>query len=109
MAEAPKKARETAFIRQVGTKETRKVKAQRRGTQAAWSGLGMMGVVGWSVVVPTLVGAALGIWVDKHHPGRHSWTLALLVIGLTIGCLIAWYWVAREGREIRGEQEAKDE
>ena len=42
----------------------------------------MMGLIGWSVVVPTLLGAALGIWLDKHHPGKHSWTLALLVAGL---------------------------
>ena len=42
----------------------------------------MMGLIGWSVVVPTLLGAALGIWLDERHPGAHSWTLALLVAGL---------------------------
>ena len=30
----------------------------------------MMGLVGWSVVVPTLLGAALGIWLDHRHPGQ---------------------------------------
>jgi ATP synthase protein I len=42
------------------------------------------------VVVPTLLGTALGIWLDNHNPGTHSWTLMLLVIGLVIGCLNAW-------------------
>ena len=61
----------------------------------------MMGLIGWSVAIPTLLGAALGLWLDKHHPGKHSWTLALLVAGLVIGCLNAWRWVAKEDRAMR--------
>lgn len=110
MADTPKsKAGETHFIRQVGVKETRKLKAQRRVTQTVWSGLGMMGLVGWSVAVPTLLGAASGIWLDHHYPGIHSWTLTLLIIGLVIGCLNAWHWVAKEDREMGKELEAKNE
>jgi ATP synthase protein I len=96
---------ETEFSRQVGAKETRKLLAQRKTLRTVWFGLGMMGLVGWSVAVPTLLGAALGIWLDKRYPGVHSWTLTLLIIGLVIGCLNAWHWVAREDREIRREQE----
>jgi ATP synthase protein I len=55
--------------------------------------------------VPTLLGAALGIWLDKHHQGNHSWTLMLLLIGLILGCLNAWHWVAKEDRKIREERE----
>jgi ATP synthase protein I len=75
-----------------------KLKAQREGTQSAWSSFGMFGVIGWSVVVPTVLGAWLGLWWDKHHPGSRSWTLALLVAGLAIGCTNAWYWVAQQTR-----------
>jgi len=99
----------TAFSRQVGAKATRKLKARRNSTKGVWFGLGMMGLVGWSVVVPTLLGTALGIWLDKHHPMGHSWTLMLLVIGLVIGCMNAWHWVAKEDKEIRDEQEDEDE
>jgi ATP synthase protein I len=95
----------TAFSRQVSAKASRKIKAQRHVTQTVWSGLGMMGLVGWSVAVPTLLGAALGLWMDKHHPGSHSWTLMLLAIGLALGCVNAWHWVAKEGREIREHEE----
>jgi ATP synthase protein I len=100
---------DSAFIRQVGSKETRKLRAQGRVTQTVWSGLGMMGLIGWSVAVPTLLGAALGIWLDKRYPGVHSWTLTLLIIGLFTGCLNAWHWVAKEDREMRRDLEAKDE
>ena len=95
MADEPGKSR---FMNRVAEQEMRKLKAKQIVT--IWSGLGMMGLVGWSVVVPTLLGAALGIWLDKRYPGVHSWTLALLIAGLAAGCLNAWHWVAKENREI---------
>ena len=100
-----RKKDQTAFIRQVGAKAARKLKAQRHVTQTVWSGLGMMGLVGWSVAVPTLLGAALGVWLDKHYPTTHSWTLTLLIIGLIIGCVNAWHWVAKEDKEIHWEEQ----
>jgi ATP synthase protein I len=106
----PKSAKDqTAFSRDVGAKAARKLKARRNSTQGVWLGLGMMGLIGWSVVVPTLLGAALGIWLDNRHPGTHSWTLMLLVIGLAIGCLNAWHWVAKEDKAMHNDQEDSDE
>ena len=99
---------ELTFAGQVGAKANRKVKA-RKSTQGVWFGLGMMGLIGWSVVVPTLLGAALGLWLDKHHPGAHSWTLALLMAGLMLGCFNAWHWVAKEDQAMRDEREDNDE
>jgi ATP synthase protein I len=98
----------TAFSREIGAKAARKLRA-RKSTQGVWFGLGMMGLVGWSVVVPTLLGAALGIWLDNRHPGKYSWTLTLLVLGLVIGCLNAWHWVSKEDKEMREEQGNNDE
>ncbi len=93
---------------EIGAKAQRKLKAQRNLGQGVWFGLGMMGLIGWSVAIPTLLGAALGIWLDGHYPGRHPWTLALLVAGLAIGCFNAWHWVAKEDREMRNDQEDRD-
>ena len=69
----------------------------------------MMGLIGWSVVIPTLLGAAFGIWLDNRQPGNHSWTLTLLFIGLIIGCVNAWHWVTKEEEEMREDQEDKHE
>jgi ATP synthase protein I len=99
----------TAFSREVGAKAARKLKARRHATQGVWFGLGMMGLIGWSVAIPTLLGAALGLWLDKRRPGSYSWTLMLLVIGLGLGCLNAWHWVSKEDKEMREEQENNDE
>ena len=93
---------------QVGTKAARKLNARRNNAPGVWFGLGMMGLIGWSVVVPTLLGAALGLWLDQHYPGGRSWTLELLVAGLSIGCLNAWHWVTREDQAIRDEQDGTD-
>jgi ATP synthase protein I len=86
------------FEARIATRAARKLKAQREGTRSAVSGFGMFGVIGWSVAVPTVLGAWLGVWWDKHHPGSRPWTLALLVAGLVIGCANAWYWVAQQSR-----------
>jgi len=97
------------FANQINIKSKRKLKAQRNPTTGIWFGLGMMGVIGWSVVVPTLLGAALGVWLDNHYQDLHSWTLTFLIAGLLLGCFNAWYWVAKEQQAMRDEQEQKDD
>lgn len=99
----------SALSRQIGAKAARKLKARRNSTPGVWYGLGMMGLIGWSVAIPTLLGAALGIWLDQRYPGGRSLTLALLVAGLAIGCWNAWHWVSKEDKAIREEQEDGDE
>jgi ATP synthase protein I len=97
---------ETRFSRQVGAQAARKLKARRVAPKSVWFGLGMSGLVGWSVTIPTVIGAALGIWVDKQFTSRYSWTLMFLLTGLIIGCLNAWLWVQSEFKEM---QEDPDE
>ena len=97
---------DSTFSRQVRAQAARKLKAQRGVPRSIWFGLGMSGLIGWSVTVPTLLGAALGIWIDQHHPSRYSWTLMLLLIGLIVGCCSAWRWVDSEYKEM---QENPDE
>lgn len=96
------------FATQIGAKAARKLRA-RKSTQGVWLGLGMMGLIGWSVTLPTLLGAALGTWLDRRYPDGRSWTLALLVAGLMIGCMNAWHWLAKEDKAMRDEQEEDDE
>lgn len=93
------------FTKRIGSKAARKLKARRNSSAGVWFGLGMMGLIGWAVVVPTLLGASLGLWLDRHYPGGHSWTLALLMAGLTMGCFNAWHWVDKETKTLRDEQD----
>ncbi len=93
------------FAEQIGAKAARKGRA-RKSTQGVWFGLGLMGLIGWSVAIPTLLGVALGMWVDKHYASSHSWTLALMIAGLALGCFNAWRWV---DHQIREEEENDDD
>jgi len=86
------------LLDRVGEKEARKIRARQDKDRDVWFGLGMFGLVGWSVAIPTLVGIAIGVWLDKLLNDRLSWTLMCLVIGVALGCLNAWFWLQREGR-----------
>ncbi|MBD3384750.1 ATP synthase subunit [candidate division KSB1 bacterium] len=95
LSEKRKKAREE-MSKEIGVKGKRKRIAEKSKDQGVWFGLGMFGIVGWSVSIPTLVFLAIGIWLDSTTQGQISWTLSFLVLGIIIGCLNAWYWVKQE-------------
>jgi ATP synthase protein I len=100
----PPSSADQSFSSDVGAQETRKLKA-RRLRSPVWSGLGMLGLIGWSVCLPTLLGAWLGRWLDERHPATHAWTLSLLIAGLCLGCANAAHWIGKEQRAIRRGQE----
>ncbi|HZK97190.1 MAG TPA: AtpZ/AtpI family protein [Prolixibacteraceae bacterium] len=93
------------FSKVVGEKALRKLKALHNDKKSVWFGLGMMGIVGWTIVVPTLLGALFGIWLDRKYPETFSWTLTLLILGLVAGCMIAWNWIIKEHKEMNQKDE----
>jgi ATP synthase protein I len=107
--ETSSNSRDSDFSRRIGAIESRKLEANRKGVQGVWFGLGLFGLIGWAVAIPTFLGALLGAFIDKRYPGVISWTLSLLIIGLFLGCLNAWHWVAKEEKAIREDEGEKDE
>ncbi len=97
------------FAKAIANKERRKLYARQvKPHGGVWFGLGFAGLIGWSIVAPTLLAMALGIWIDFRFPSQFSWTLALMLAGLTIGCLIAWEWVSQEQERIARSQPPDD-
>ena len=86
----------SALPGQAEHKAERRLRARRERDRGIWFSLGMFGLVGWSVAVPTLAATALGVWMDRRWPSQISWTLTLLLAGIVTGCVNAWYWVRRE-------------
>jgi ATP synthase protein I len=90
------------LVGSIGRKERRKLRSRRRQDQNLWFGLGMFGLVGWSVAIPTLIGVAIAVWANSMRPG--TWTLGFFFLGLALGCLNAWYWIMKEVRIIERER-----
>jgi ATP synthase protein I len=84
-------------------KQKRKIKARKNQDSVVWFGLGMIGMVGWTVVLPSLLGLALGFWIDSVWPGPISWTFVLMIGGVVFGCFNAVLWLMRELKNIEDE------
>ncbi|MFW6181099.1 MAG: AtpZ/AtpI family protein [Spirochaetota bacterium] len=93
------------FGERVSRSERRKLRSREQEGGGIWFGLGMFGIIGWSVAVPTLIGLAAGIWMDHRWPGEFSWTLTLMSAGLLVGGFIAYTWVKGEQQRIQRETE----
>lgn len=106
---------QSLFSKNVNASANRRLSATQNAHKSVWFGLGMMGLIGWSIVVPTLLGAALGIWLDKNYEMHTSagfkinWTVALLMAGLSIGCFNAWNWVTKEDKAMHEKSEDDQE
>lgn len=98
------RASDRHFSDQLGEKISRKQGARRGRLRDAWYGIGLFGLVGWGVAGPTMLGVALGAWLDQSHPGRTSWTLMGLGFGLLLGCYNAISWISREQSAIHSER-----
>ena len=68
----------------------RKAKWQREGERSIGQNLAMIGALGWTIVAPTLIGVFAGRWLDRTFNMGIFWTLGLLVVGLALGCWLAW-------------------
>lgn len=95
--------------RAVAEKEQRRVRSRQAGERSAWFGLGMFGVIGWSIAAPMVAGIAVGLWIDSKFETQRSWTLMLMVLGLGIGCVNAWSWIHRESSMRKQNEENEDQ
>ena len=87
------------FKRQFDQKYNRRIQARTEEERGIWYSLGMFGLVGWAIAIPTLIGIFIGVWIDTNWPGPYSWTVILLFLGVILGCFNAWFWIQKESRE----------
>ena len=64
--------------------------------------LGQIGVLGWAIIVPTLLGLFLGRWLDRIFPMKADgpnifFSATFLMAGVAIGFWSAWRWMHRRG------------
>lgn len=65
----------------------------RDGDPSVARHLAQIGVLGWIIVVPMLLGVFAGRWLDDRLHSGLFWTAPLLMIGAALGCWSAWKWM----------------
>ncbi len=68
----------------------------REGEPSMAQYVGQIGVLGWIIVAPTLVGLFIGRWLDHRFGTGIFWSAPLLGVGLIIGCWSAWKWMRKQ-------------
>jgi ATP synthase protein I len=58
--------------------------------------VGQIGVLGWIIVAPTLIGLFIGRWLDHKFGTGIFWSAPLLLVGVVIGYWSAWRWMHRQ-------------
>ncbi len=104
MADRPSAPRDR-LDEQIRLQVRRRLKPQP-APESVWTGLGFMGMVGWTLALPILLGALLGRWLDRHLPQPFSWTLVLILFGLVLGAVNVWRWISRTG-VLKDEQQGE--
>lgn len=79
----------------VRTRRERRARGEREGRRSIGADLALAGVLGWTVVTPTLLGIFTGRWLDRRFHSGIFWTLGLLVAGVSFGCALAWQRLRR--------------
>jgi len=74
----------------VRTRRERRERWQQEGERSLGGNLAMIGALGWTIVLPVLLGIFAGRWLDQRFGSGVFWTLGLLVAGLAAGCTLAW-------------------
>jgi ATP synthase protein I len=78
---------------------------RRRERQSRWLSqgepsmaryVGQIGILGWIIVAPTLLGLFVGRWLDRTFGSGIFWSAALLMLGVAFGFWSGWRWMHRQ-------------
>ena len=74
----------------VRTRRDRRALWEHEGERSLGQNLALIGAFGWTIVTPPLIGVFVGRALDRQFGSGLFWTLALLMVGLALGCWFAW-------------------
>ncbi len=95
---------DNGFKKNISDKEERMVRAKAKKGMGTFAWIGMLGIIGWSITIPLLIGIALGRWLEGLFPGKYSFTLMFMFAGLAAGCYSAWRWVEKSYKNRNTEE-----
>ena len=81
------------LVKGVRLRGERNLRRLREGDPSVARRLAQIGVLGWMIVVPMLMGLFVGRWLDRTFNSGVFCTAPLLMLGLALGCWSAWKWI----------------
>ena len=93
MNESPTSDERDALVTETRVRSERHRASQAEGEPPVARRLAQIGVLGWMIVTPTLLGVFLGRWLDGKFASGVFCTAPLLLAGLGLGCWSAWKWM----------------
>jgi ATP synthase protein I len=81
------------LVQRVRRQSERDRRARAAGPPSVARRLAQIGVLGWIIVTPMLIGLFLGRWLDRSLASGLFWTAPLLLLGAVLGCWSAWKWM----------------
>jgi ATP synthase protein I len=82
-----------ALLRGVRLHKSRYLRWEAAGDASVARRLGQIGVLGWIIVLPMLLGVFGGRWLDTQFHSGLLWTAPLLMVGAGLGFWSAWKWM----------------
>jgi ATP synthase protein I len=76
--------------------EVRRIRWRTEGERSVMRFVGQIGILGWIIVTPTLLGLFVGRWFDHSFGTGIFWSAALLVLGVTLGFWSGLRWMHRQ-------------
>ena len=81
------------LVKEVRLRAARRQRALLEGEPSVAHRLAQIGVLGWIIVTPILIGIFAGRWLDQRFNSGLFFTAPLLMLGVGLGCWSAFKWV----------------
>jgi ATP synthase protein I len=85
-----------ALVRESLDRDLGRYARRERDASSFWRSLGVLGSVGWPIVLAAVGGALAGRWLDARYDSGIRFTLGLLTAGVSVGVAVAWHLVRPE-------------
>ena len=91
----PDPAEQDPVVRRVRLEAGRDRAWDASAEPAVTARLAQIGVLGWMIVTPILIGVFTGRWLDRISHSGLFYTAPLLMLGAALGLYCAWRWMQR--------------
>lgn len=82
------------------TARERRERARDAGPPTLWQHLSMVGALGWIIVLPTVLAALLGRWIDHRLGTGIAFSALFILAGIALSGWLAWQRIAEEEEDI---------